>query len=84
MSIRTIRAELGSAVKFGRVAEGEVDIYPRLGPTSEWDVAAGCAVAAFGTFFSMPWRLLPFPISVGMLAHAARWALISLVGARIR
>jgi 3'(2'), 5'-bisphosphate nucleotidase len=39
-----VRAELGSAVKFGRVAEGEVDIYPRLGPTSEWDVAAGHAV----------------------------------------
>jgi 3'(2'), 5'-bisphosphate nucleotidase len=39
-----IRAELGSAVKFGRVAEGEVDIYPRLSPTCEWDVAAGHAV----------------------------------------
>ncbi len=39
-----VRAELGSAVKFGRVAEGKVDIYPRLGPTSEWDVAAGHAV----------------------------------------
>ena len=39
-----VRAELGSAVKFGRVADGQVDIYPRLGPTSEWDVAAGHAV----------------------------------------
>jgi 3'(2'), 5'-bisphosphate nucleotidase len=39
-----IRAELGSAVKFARVAEGAVDIYPRLGPTSEWDVAAGHAL----------------------------------------
>jgi 3'(2'), 5'-bisphosphate nucleotidase len=39
-----IRCELGSAVKFGRVAEGAVDIYPRLSPTSEWDVAAGLAV----------------------------------------
>ena len=39
-----LRAELGSAVKFARVAEGAVDIYPRLGPTSEWDVAAGHAV----------------------------------------
>ncbi|WP_426412409.1 threonine/serine ThrE exporter family protein [Bradyrhizobium ganzhouense] len=43
-------------------------------------IAAGCAVASFGAFFSMPWRLLPFPIAVGMLAHAARWALISLAG----
>jgi 3'(2'), 5'-bisphosphate nucleotidase len=39
-----IRAKLGSAVKFGRVAEGGADIYPRLAPTSEWDVAAGHAV----------------------------------------
>ena len=38
------RAELGSAVKFGRVAEGAVDIYPRLAPTSEWDIAAGHAI----------------------------------------
>jgi 3'(2'), 5'-bisphosphate nucleotidase len=39
-----IRNILGSAVKFGRVAEGAADIYPRLAPTSEWDVAAGHAV----------------------------------------
>jgi 3'(2'), 5'-bisphosphate nucleotidase len=38
------RLVLGSAVKFGRVAEGAADIYPRLAPTSEWDVAAGCAL----------------------------------------
>jgi 3'(2'), 5'-bisphosphate nucleotidase len=39
-----VRSELGSAVKFGRVAEGMADIYPRLSPTCEWDVAAGHAV----------------------------------------
>jgi 3'(2'), 5'-bisphosphate nucleotidase len=39
-----VRSELGSAVKFGRVAEGMVDIYPRLSPTCEWDVGAGHAV----------------------------------------
>jgi uncharacterized membrane protein YjjP (DUF1212 family) len=43
-------------------------------------IAAGCAVASFGTFFSMPWRLLAVPIAAGMLAHAARWALISVAG----
>jgi uncharacterized membrane protein YjjP (DUF1212 family) len=43
-------------------------------------IAAGCAVASFGTFFSIPWRLLAFPIAAGMLAHAARWALISIAG----
>src|SRR3979411_2904494 len=41
-----IRQMLGSAVKSGRVAEGGADIYPRLAPTSEWDVAAGHAVVA--------------------------------------
>jgi 3'(2'), 5'-bisphosphate nucleotidase len=43
--------EYGSALKFCRVAEGAVDIYPRLAPTCEWDVAAGYAVvvAAGGT-----------------------------------
>jgi 3'(2'), 5'-bisphosphate nucleotidase len=39
-----VRQKLGSAVKFGRVAEGGADIYPRLAPTCEWDVAAGHAV----------------------------------------
>jgi 3'(2'), 5'-bisphosphate nucleotidase len=39
-----VRTKLGSAIKFGRVAEGGADIYPRLAPTSEWDVAAGHAV----------------------------------------
>ena len=41
-----VREKLGSAVKFGAIAEGRADIYPRLGPTSEWDVAAGHAVVA--------------------------------------
>jgi len=41
-----VRQTLGSAVKFGRVAEGEVDIYPRLAPTCEWDVAAGHAIVS--------------------------------------
>ena len=39
-----VRQMLGSAVKFGRVAEGSADIYPRLAPTSEWDIAAGHAI----------------------------------------
>lgn len=39
-----IRQVTGSAVKFCRVAEGIADIYPRLSPVSEWDVAAGHAV----------------------------------------
>lgn len=35
----------GSSLKICLVAEGAADIYPRLGPTMEWDTAAGQAVA---------------------------------------
>ncbi|GEQ97914.1 3'(2'),5'-bisphosphate nucleotidase CysQ [Iodidimonas gelatinilytica] len=35
---------IGSSLKFCLVATGEADIYPRLGPTMEWDTAAGHAV----------------------------------------
>lgn len=34
----------GSAIKFGLIAAGEADLYPRFGPTMEWDTAAGQAV----------------------------------------
>ena len=37
--------QAGSSLKICLVAEGAADIYPRLGPTSEWDTAAGQAVA---------------------------------------
>ena len=36
-------------------------------------VAAGLAVAAYGSFFSMSWRTLPVPVAIGMLAHGCRW-----------
>ena len=38
------RIKAGSSLKFCWVAEGRADIYPRLGPTMEWDVAAGDCV----------------------------------------
>lgn len=38
------RVDCGSSVKFCRIAEGKADVYPRLGRTSEWDIAAGDAV----------------------------------------
>lgn len=37
---------VGSSLKFCVVAEGKADLYPRLGPTMEWDTAAGHAVVA--------------------------------------
>jgi len=36
--------QAGSSLKFCRMAEGSADLYPRLGPTCEWDTAAGQAV----------------------------------------
>ena len=36
-----MRREAGSAYKFCMMLEGEIDIYPRFHPTSEWDTSAG-------------------------------------------
>ena len=38
----------GSSLKFCLVAEGKADVYPRFGPTMEWDTAAGARRAARG------------------------------------
>ncbi len=43
MDVRN-RVPQGSALKFGRLAAGEADIYPRFGPTCEWDTGAGHAI----------------------------------------
>jgi uncharacterized membrane protein YjjP (DUF1212 family) len=43
-------------------------------------VAAAVAVAAYGVFFAMPWRMLPIPMLIGALAHACRWAVIAMGG----
>ncbi len=40
------RFPCGSSVKFCYLAQGEADVYPRLAPTHEWDIAAGCAILA--------------------------------------
>jgi 3'(2'), 5'-bisphosphate nucleotidase len=46
---------IGSSLKFCLVASGDADVYPRLGPTMEWDTAAGHAVlvAAGGTMTTL-------------------------------
>lgn len=38
------RVQIGSSLKFCLLAEGAADVYPRFGPTMEWDTAAGDAV----------------------------------------
>ena len=56
---------------------------PEAGPTPPvplvYDVgAAGVAVAAYGSFFNMAWRMIAIPIGVGMCAHALRWELLAM------
>jgi len=36
--------QMSSSLKFCKLAEGEADLYPRFGPTMEWDIAAGDAI----------------------------------------
>ena len=43
-NIENVRS-VGSSLKFCRLAEGLIHIYPRLSPTSQWDIAAGHAIA---------------------------------------
>ena len=47
----------GSSLKFLMLAAGQADIYPRFGPTMEWDTAAGEAIlrAAGGLPGGSPW-----------------------------
>ena len=50
-----VRRSVSSALKFCRVAEGAADLYPRFGPTMEWDSAAGQAlVEAAGGAVTLP------------------------------
>ena len=57
----------GSSVKFCHLAEGAADIYPRLSPTCEWDIAAGCAIltAAGGAVTAPDGRPLAFGGTAG-------------------
>jgi len=53
---------MGSSLKFCLVAEGSADLYPRLGPTSEWDTAAAQAIveAAGGVVVGLEGEPLPY------------------------
>jgi 3'(2'),5'-bisphosphate nucleotidase len=58
----TERVAAGSSLKFCRIAEGLADLYPRHGPTMEWDTAAGDAVltAAGGAVVDLAGRPLVY------------------------
>ncbi|THD44283.1 MAG: 3'(2'),5'-bisphosphate nucleotidase CysQ [Bradyrhizobium sp.] len=64
------RRSVGSSLKFCVIAEGEGDVYPRFGPTMEWDTAAGDAVlrAAGGTTLAVEGG----PLIYGKLASGLR------------
>jgi uncharacterized membrane protein YjjP (DUF1212 family) len=57
-----------------------VDPPGRSVPLWEDVIAAGVAVAAYSVFFSTPLTMLPWPVAVGMLAHALRWVALSVLG----
>ena len=57
-----------------------VDPPGRAVPLWEDVIAAGVAVAAYSVFFSTPLTMLPWPVAVGMLAHALRWVTLSVLG----
>jgi uncharacterized membrane protein YjjP (DUF1212 family) len=57
-----------------------VDAPGRAVPLWQDVIAAGVAVAAYSVFFSTPLTMLPWPVAVGMLAHALRWAALALLG----
>ena len=76
------RRQLGSSVKFCHIAAGQADLYLRLGPTCEWDTAAGQAVleAAGGSMtlldgkpftYGKPGFLNPSFIATGMASGIA-------------
>jgi 3'(2'), 5'-bisphosphate nucleotidase len=60
---------VGSALKFCVIAEGSADFYPRFGPTSQWDTAAGQAVveAAGGAVLDTEGQPLRYPTRAGYL-----------------
>jgi len=65
------RRAMGSSLKFCMIAQGEADIYPRFGQTSEWDTAAGHAIliAAGGNVTDLQGQRLRYGNRVGGFRH---------------
>jgi uncharacterized membrane protein YjjB (DUF3815 family) len=57
-----------------------VGVPGRAVPIWEDVIAAGVAVASYSVFFSTPLNMLPWPVGVGMVAHALRWATLTVLG----
>src|SRR5262249_25989452 len=57
-----------------------VDPPSRALPLPQDVIAAGLAVACYSVFFSTPVEMLPWPVAVGMVAHALRWVALGVFG----
>jgi uncharacterized membrane protein YjjP (DUF1212 family) len=57
-----------------------VDEAGRAVPLWQDVISAGVAVASYSVFFSTPLNMLPWPVAVGMMAHALRWGALTLLG----
>ena len=66
---RVDRIAMGSSLKLCLLAEGRADFYPRLGPTSEWDIGAAQAVlrAAGGSVTQMDGSVLRYNTKASLL-----------------
>jgi uncharacterized membrane protein YjjB (DUF3815 family) len=76
-----IIAAITTGLLFGLVLCGvslPLDEASRAVPLWQNVIATGVAVAAFSVMFSMPANLLLWPVVVGTLAHALRWAMLSM------
>lgn len=71
----------GSSLKFCLVAAGKADLYPRLGPTMQWDTAAGDAIvrAAGGKVVTMDGEPLPYGPAdgAGVTAYRNPWFVVA-------
>lgn len=65
----------GSSLKLCLVAAGEADVYPRLGRTMEWDIAAGDAVlrAAGGTLLTLDTQIMNYGKPDFANPHFSAW-----------
>lgn len=73
------QASAGSSLKLCLVAAGEADVYPRLGRTMEWDIAAGDAVlrAAGGRLVTLDEHSMAYGKTDFANPHFAAWGLVS-------
>ncbi len=62
-------APFGSSLKFCRIADGQADVYPRFGPTSQWDTAAAQCVleVAGGSVCDLKGQVLQYGLERGIL-----------------